>query len=152
MLDPHCGYVKDNINFTIFCNKILQKGEKLRFRQSNTVVVYFDKAFGVCSTQTFSKNKMLSVNQMQAQIKLTELWKAVNTENNPLKFKHQVAAENGRESRTVSNKTLVLNKGSTLTNDDASKLWNNAPEDLKNTKTLYSAKLEIKKYCASLPM
>ena len=82
---------------------------------------------------------MLSVNQMQAQIKLTELWKAFNTENNPLKFKHQVAAENGRESRAVSNKTLVLNKGSKLTNDsflyDASKLWNNAPEDLKNTKT-----------------
>ena len=75
---------------------------------------------------------------------------------NPLKFRHQVAAENGRESRAVSNRTLVLNKGSTLTNDsflyDASKLWYNAPEDLKNTKTLYSAKLEIKNFCASLPM
>ena len=29
---------------------------------------------------------------------------------------------------------------------------NNAPECIKNAKSLYSAKCEIKKYCASLPM
>ena len=108
------------------------------------------------TSEMLTKNKMLSVNQMQAQIKLTELWKAVNTENNPLKFRHQVPAENGRETRAVSNKTLVLNKGSTLTNDtfvhDSTKMWNNAPESIKNAKALYSAKAEIKKYCVSLPL
>ena len=125
-------------------NKLVRTLENVRLKDKNR------------TRDMLSKNKMLSVNKMQAQIKLTELWKAVNTDNNPLKFKHQIAAENGRESRTVSNKTLVLNKGSILTIDsfkyDASKLWNNSPEDLKNTKSLYSAKLEIKKYCASLPM
>ena len=123
-------------------NKLVRTLENVRLKDKNR------------TCDMLSKNKMLSVNQMQAQIKLTELWKAVNTDNNPLKFKHQIAAENGRESRTVSNKTLVLNKGSILTIDsfkyDASKLWNNSPEDLKNTKSLYSAKLEIKKYCASI--
>ena len=93
---------------------------------------------------------------MQAQIKLTELWKVMNTDNNPLNFTHQTPAENGRETRAVSNKILVQNKASTLSQDtfvyDATKTWNNAPECIKHAKSLYSAKCEIKKYCASLPM
>ena len=103
-----------------------------------------------------TKHKMLSVNQLQAQVKLTELWKVVNTDNNPLKFTHQSPAENGRETRAVSNKKLVQTKGSTLTNDsfiyDATRLWNMAPESIKMSKSLLSAKAEIKKFCVSLPL
>ena len=40
------------------------------------------------STGSLLKNlKMLSVNQLNAQIKLTEIWKAVNNENHPISVK-----------------------------------------------------------------
>ena len=35
---------------------------------------------------------------------------------------------------------------------DAESLWNEAPEIIKNSKTLYSAKKEIKKYIMTLPI
>ena len=35
---------------------------------------------------------------------------------------------------------------------DATRLWNRAPEELKSSKTLYSAKTEIKKFVATLPI
>ena len=35
---------------------------------------------------------------------------------------------------------------------DATKLWNIAPESIKNTNTLMSAKAEIKNFCTSLPL
>ena len=34
---------------------------------------------------------------------------------------------------------------------DAAKLWNNAPLNVKNAKTLYAAKKETLKYCQTLP-
>jgi hypothetical protein len=44
------------------------------------------------------KNKMLSVNQTNAQIKLTEMWKMENVEEYPVKGERQTAPENGRET------------------------------------------------------
>ena len=103
-----------------------------------------------------TKNGMLSVKQTLAQIKLTELWKATHKDNNPLKFTQLTPAENGKESRAVANKKLIQSKGSTLTMDsfvyDATKMWNNAPDSLKNANSLYSAKSEIKSYCKLLPL
>ena len=108
------------------------------------------------TSDMLTKHKMLSVNQLQAQVKLTELWKAVNSENNPLKFTHQTPAENCRVTRAVSDKKLVQMKGFTLTNDsfiyDATKLWNLTPESIKMSTSLLSAKAEIKKFCTSLPL
>ena len=37
-------------------------------------------------------------------------------------------------------------------NNDAKKLWNKAPEDIKNAKSLSSAKKAIKKYVTTLPI
>ena len=103
-----------------------------------------------------TKNKMLSVNQTLAQIKLNELWKAINLGNNPLKFKTQEATENGITTRAVTQGKLIQKKGTTLSQDsfvyDATKIWNNAPDSIKLAKTLTSAKTEIKKYCCTLPM
>ena len=35
---------------------------------------------------------------------------------------------------------------------DAGRLWNRAPEKIKKTKTLTSAKIAIKEYCKTLPI
>ena len=142
----------DNVSPTQSIMEKLQKTQNKLVRTLENVRIKDKKR----TSDMLTKNKMLSVNQLQAQIKLTELWKAVNTENNPLKFKCQIPSENGRETRAVSDKKLILSKGSTLTNDsfvyDSAKLWNNAPENIKMAKSLYSAKAEIKKFCVSLPI
>ena len=102
------------------------------------------------------QNNMLSVNQTSAQIKLTEIWKARNTENNPLKIQPRITSVETRKTRSVSKGTLA-NKGSaTITTntfiEDAIRVWNNAPEAIKSAKTLYSVKTEIKRYCNTLPI
>ena len=40
--------------------------------------------------------KMLSINQINAQVKLTEMWKAMNIEDYPIKGEIQVANEENR--------------------------------------------------------
>ena len=53
------------------------------------------------------KNKMLSINQMHAQVKLTEMWKANNYRNYPLNISKQQPAVNGRPTRGVSDGKLL---------------------------------------------
>ena len=103
-----------------------------------------------------TNQKMLSVNQISAQIKLTEIWKALNIPKFPLKVNRQEAAEDGRITRGVTTGKLVEEGSSTLSTNsfigDATRLWNKAPEAIKNTKTLNSAKAEIKKFVLTLPI
>ena len=59
-------------------------------------------------------------------------------------------------SGILVNGKLIQEKGSTLAKDsfiyDATKIWNDAPETIKSSKSLLSAKAEIKKYCTKLPI
>ena len=58
-------------------------------------------------TQTLLKNvKMLSVNQINAQIKLTEVWKAVNDPNHPLKIEKLTHVNANCLTRAVKNEDL----------------------------------------------
>ena len=130
----------------------LQKAQNQLVRTMENVRVRDRKR----TSNMLTKNKMLSVNQTMAQIKITEVWKAMNSENNPLKFTQQQPAINGRETRGVSSGKLVQEKGSKLAKDsfiyDATKIWNDAPESIKASKSLLSAKAENKKYCCNLPI
>ena len=44
---------------------------------------------------------------MHAQVKLTEMWKALNYKNYPLNFVQLQPAENGRSTRGVTDGKLV---------------------------------------------
>ena len=48
-------------------------------------------------------NQMMSVNQLSAQIKLTEMWKANFDPDYPLKFECQKTGINARETRGTAN-------------------------------------------------
>ena len=93
---------------------------------------------------------MLSVNQLNASIKLTELWKAVNNKECPLKISNPVHDNPLRNMRTRNDNALV-EKGitnlrqSTFIND-GTRLWNLAPEEVTVCATLYMAKKQIKKF------
>jgi hypothetical protein len=50
---------------------------------------------------------MLSVNQIAAQIKLTEMWKASNDPQYPIKMKTRERQENAMETRSVTRGDLT---------------------------------------------
>ena len=96
------------------------------------------------------------MNQLNAQVKLLEVWKALNVEDYPLKIKQQTQSESGVTTRASQKgrpkeigKTNAMQSTST---SDAIRTWNLAPDILKDSKTIYQAKSQIKSFVATLPI
>ena len=106
----------------------------------------------------FKNTNLLSINQINAQIKLTEVWKSLNFSNYLTQWDKVLNDEvvSTRNLRSA-NKSFLKTFGrfkiaeSTFIND-AAKTWNEAAMELKNFKSLYSVKKEIKKYIKTLPL
>jgi hypothetical protein len=99
---------------------------------------------------------MLSVNQIAAQIKLTEMWKASNDPQYPIKMKNREKQENAITTRSLTRGHLTEVGRSTGAKKsftcDAAKVWNNAPDKIRTSKTLTRAKKAIREHCKSLPI
>ena len=104
----------------------------------------------------FTKFRMLSVNQLNAQIKLVEMWKAMNMEDYPLKIDLQTCDENRVSTRADSHKRPIevgkTNLAQKTCISDALRLWNLAPEKVTCSKSLTQVKMEIKKFVRALPI
>ena len=91
---------------------------------------------------------MLSVNQINAQIKLTEVWKANNDTNHPLKFEKVI---NNCSTRAMTNGNVVEFGNTELVQSsflgDASKAWSLAFSEIKNCSTIWAAKKSNQKLC-----
>ena len=130
----------------------LQKVQNKLFRLLNNTRIR-DKI----STKSIASNlNKLSVNQINAQVKLTEMWKASNLDNYPTKlFKKEINDDN-RLTRSTVRGDIVLQGKSDLCNAsfilDASKNWNLAPQAIKNSPSISMAKKEIKKFVITLPI
>ncbi len=106
--------------------------------------------------EMLDNQNMLSVNQLAAQIKLAEVWKARNGENYPVKMEFRTVNENGTSTRGATNGKAVetgkTQKSRATFIGDATRLWNKAPKSILRAETLMKAKREIKKYCKTLPV
>ena len=102
------------------------------------------------------KFNMLSVNQMNAQIKLSEMWKSVHINNYPIKTAMIQRSEDSMNTRAVSTGVLVEARLSGLSQktflNDAIHIWNLAPSDLKRCPSIFSAKKSIKTFVSTLPL
>ena len=109
------------------------------------------------STRSLLKNiDMLSVNQLNASIKLNEIWKAINYEDCPFKITNPVFENPQRQMRTRNDNALVENgvidlRKATFINDGI-RLWNLAPASITTCKSLYSVKKQIKLFVKTLPI
>ena len=108
------------------------------------------------TSSLLNKSDMLSVNQLNASIKLTELWKAVNNADNPLKITKPVHENPLRQMRTRNDNALVENgvtdlRKATFLNDGI-RLWNLAPVEIKTCESFYSVKKQIKTFVKTLPI
>ena len=101
------------------------------------------------STKTLLDNQnMLSVNQIAAQIKLTEMWKASDDPQYPIKMKTRERQENSIETRSLTLGDLTEVERSTRAKKSlmchAAEVWNKGPG--KNTQNFQKERnLEDKK-------
>ena len=109
-------------------------------------------------TETLIKEvNMLSVNRMNAHIKLTEVWKAIHIKNSPLNISLPTVDSNARGSRSTSDGRLQICKGRSMNSqasllNDSKKVWNAAPKNIRECTSLFVVKKEIKKFVANLPL
>ena len=139
--DPMC---EDFKNLQIIQNNLLRSlnGSKIKDMVS---ISYLLTKFG-----------MLSVNQLNAQVKLAEIWKVLNVEDYPLKIEQQARSENRVSTRADSiNRPFEIGKSNLAQKScisDAIRLWNSAPENVTGSKSITHAKSEIKKFIGLLPI
>ena len=130
----------------------LQKVQNKLFRLLNNSRIS-DK---ISSRSIALELNMLSVNQINAQVKLTEMWKASNVLNYLIKLTKKDQNSENRQTRSNLRGDLLLQGKSDLCNAsfifDAFKNWNLAPTSIKESKTLHKAKKEIKKFVFTLPL
>ena len=110
------------------------------------------------TSSLFKKVNMLSVNQITAQIKLTEIWKAVNNVKCPLKVlkmkdvlpERSLRSKNEVENNLMETGVSGLSKKTFI--NDGVRLWNRYPSNIKQSKSLFTAKKEIMKFVINLPI
>ena len=115
------------------------------------------KVKDMVSTQSMlTKFNTSSVNQLNAQCKLLEIWKARNVVGYPLQIEQQSVNPDGVSTRADAKGRLVeIGKSNAVQKScvsDAIRLWNLAPTVISNCNSLYSVKKEIKKFARQLPI
>ena len=98
---------------------------------------------------------MLSANQINAQIKIQEIWKSLNIINYPLKVDRQTINQHGTSTRAGTSGRLIESGKSCLSQktciNDAIRIWNQLPSVVTDCKTLSQLKNTTKTYVKTLP-
>ena len=110
----------------------------------------------ISTSSLLKKFNMMSVNQINAQMKLSEMWKAVRDDDHPFNLEKKLSGPEVRSMRSISNGTLPVSGFSELSKNtfinDGIKAWNLAPTSIKDCNTFASAKTAIKKFVKSIPI
>ena len=84
------------------------------------------------------------------------MWKVVHIGGYPMNIKESTCPEGSAVTRSYGSHHLVQQGKSELSSrtfiNDATRVWNQAPIELKMCETIYSAKKEIKKFVKTLPI
>ena len=99
---------------------------------------------------------LLSVNQINAKVKLQEIWKILNIEDYPIKIALNSANKDQMATRSMSNSTPIEQGSTALLAktciSDAIKLWNIAPSEIKACTSLHCLKKRLKEFAKTLPI
>ena len=131
--------------------KDIQKNQNKLLRYLNNTKIS-DK---ISTKSILTKFNQLSVNQLNASIKLCDIWKAVNLDNYPTKVMQRIPNINFTQTRATSYGDLI-EKGksiiaqATLIND-GTKAWNRAPKEVHQSLSYNIAKKNIRNFVKTLP-
>ena len=99
---------------------------------------------------------MCSINQLNAKIKLTEMWKMTHAKLIPPIIKKLEMSNGTRGSRSVTNGKLMedgrSDKAKATFINDATRAWNKVPANIRECTSLYSAKKAITTFVKTLPV
>ena len=104
------------------------------------------------------KLNLPSVNQLAIEVKLTEVWKILNIPKYPITLdrNNTDGGMNNRMLRPGSMRPLKDNARTKIGENSfctsAARLWNDAPERIKEAKTIFTAKKMIKEFCKTMPI
>ena len=104
----------------------------------------------------FKETNLLSVNQLNAQIKLTEVWKSQNVDSYPIQWTKREEVIKRSVLKSSNKPDLVINGTSLIQSNsfinDAARVWNTAPQAIKECKSIGTVKKLIRKYTVNLPI
>ena len=104
----------------------------------------------------FKETNLLSVNQINAQIKLLEVWKSKNLDSYPIQWLNRKDEINREGLKSYNKPDLIITGKSLLQTltfiNDAASVWNSAPSAIKEGTTLNSVKKQNKSYIQTLPI
>ena len=107
-----------------------------------------------------ANTKLPSINQLAIEVKLIETWKAVHMEEYPTKMYqgNRVISNNNsnRTLRTIPSRELQDNAKTRIGESsfciDGAKLWNKAPQEIRESTTLNETKRLVKIYSKIMPI
>ena len=98
----------------------------------------------------------LSVNQLNAQTKLVEVWKSLNDKKYPTQWDKRSDLQKRSGLKTTNKRDLITQGSSKLQENtfynDAAHVWNVAPKVIKECNTVQAAKKQIKLFVKTLPL
>ena len=109
------------------------------------------------STKTiFKETNLSSINQLNAQIKLLEVWKSQNITSYPTKWKTRIEELKREGLKSINKPELIITGRTNIQSmtfiNDAAKVWNNAPSVIKECTSMSSVKKLIKTFTKTLPI
>ena len=112
----------------------------------------------ISSESILKKFKLLSVNQLAAQIKLNEVWKSINKDGYPIQLDpynshlNQTGPMLRPQPNRVFNDSSRLHLAESSFTIDAARVWNHSPLDVRSATSLDIAKKRIRLFVKSLPI
>ena len=110
----------------------------------------------VNTSTLLEQTNTLSVNQMNCQIKIQEVWKALNVTDYPIEVTKQTANESGPTTRATTVVRLIENGLSCLSQktciNDAVRIWNKLPTTVTECATFGQIKKQAKTFAKTLPV
>ena len=110
----------------------------------------------ICTKVLLENANLLSVNQINAKVKIQEIWKVMNIVDYPLKIKLNEVQVDHVATRAMVNRTPLEMGSTTLKSktcvSDAIKIWNLVPNDIKKCSSLNSLKRKVKEFVKTLPI
>ena len=114
------------------------------------------KSDQVSTADLLNSTKMLTINQLNAQIKLVEIWKASYINNYHIKLNRKEVVLDRTNTRSCTQGKLIIPFVKPIMQKtcitDATRIWISCPLSIINASWLAMAKTEIQKFVKTLPI
>ena len=102
----------------------------------------------VSTKSLLNQTNMMSVNQINAQIKIQEIWKALNIQDYPIKIEKQTVKDVGTVTRACTCGRFVIGEKSCISQktclNDAIRIWNQLPTNVTQCLSFNQVKIQSK--------